>query len=96
MAGVVDELLSIEISAQDVNKGRGDGLLLDAWSNADTVLICVRIGTSRTWERRHLLVDRVVAWVADLSYAYAFAFLIVGNSVLAIRPGVTGQLHVGL
>lgn len=83
---MVVEDLSKEVNAQDLNKGRGDGLLLDAWSDANAILVCVRVGASRTWKRRDLLADRVVGGVADLSYAYALTLLVVGNSVLALRP----------
>ena len=69
----VVEVLNKEVSAQDLNKGRDDDLLLDAWSNSNAILVSVRIAAGRAGEGGHFLLDWSVACVDDLGTAHTRA-----------------------
>jgi hypothetical protein len=59
------ESLSEEVSAQDLDKGQGDDLLLDR-SNSYAIVVAVRVGTG--WARigGSFIGNRSIGLVADL------------------------------
>lgn len=77
------EALSKEVSAQDLNKGRGDNLLND-WPDTNAIMITSRISASRTRIGCLLLVDRFVRLVEDFSDPLAITCLI---QVLRVPAG---------
>jgi hypothetical protein len=81
------DALSKEVSAQDLNKGRGDDLL-DDWPDTNAIMITSRISASRTRIGCLLLVDRFVRLVEDFGDPLAITCLIHVLRVLAGCPCV--------